>query len=132
MVVWARTDEDPARVGSFLVRTDSPGIRIERTWDHLGLRASRSDDVIFADTPVPPGATAGLQDPSLPHPKSAPPDPGFLAWNALGLAALYLGVAAAARDWLVGFLDERTPARSAGRWPRCRASRPRSGSSRPP
>jgi alkylation response protein AidB-like acyl-CoA dehydrogenase len=105
MVVWARTDEDPARVGSFLVRTDSPGISIERTWDHLGLRASRSDDVIFTDTPVPPGATVGLHDPAVP----VPMDPAFLAWNSLGLAALYLGVAAAARDWLVGFLAERTP-----------------------
>jgi alkylation response protein AidB-like acyl-CoA dehydrogenase len=105
MVVWARTDEDPARVGSFLVRSDSAGISVERTWDHLGLRASRSDDVIFTDTPVPPGATAGLHDPAFP----APPDEGFLAWNSLGLAALYLGVAAAARDWLVGFLGERTP-----------------------
>ena len=110
MVVWARTDEDPARVGSFLVRADSPGISIERTWDHLGLRASRSDDVIFTDTPVPPGATAGLHDPALPGPVLAPsPDEGFPAWNSLGLAALYLGVAAAARDWLVGFLGERTP-----------------------
>jgi alkylation response protein AidB-like acyl-CoA dehydrogenase len=105
MVVWARTDEDPARVGSFLVRSDSPGIAIEPTWDHLGLRASRSDDVTFTDTPVPPGATAGLHDPA--HP--VPPDPGFAAWNSLGLAALYLGVAAAARDWLVSFLGERTP-----------------------
>ncbi len=105
MVVWARTGEDPARVGSFLVRADSPGISIERTWDHLGLRASRSDDVIFTDTPVPPGATAGLHDPASPEPI----DPAFLAWNSLGLAALYLGVAAAARDWLVGFLGERTP-----------------------
>jgi alkylation response protein AidB-like acyl-CoA dehydrogenase len=115
MVVWARTDEDPARVGSFLVRTDSPGIAIERTWDHLGLRASRSDDVIFTDTPVPPGATAGLQEPALPGPAlpgpalARLPDEGFLAWNSLGLAALYLGVAAAARDWLVSFLGERTP-----------------------
>jgi alkylation response protein AidB-like acyl-CoA dehydrogenase len=110
MVVWARTDEDPARVGSFLVRADSPGISIERTWDHLGLRASRSDDVIFADTPVPPGATAGLHDPDPAGPASpAPPDEGFAAWNSLGLAAIYLGVAAAARDWLAGFLGERTP-----------------------
>ena len=38
-----------------------------------------------------------------------PPDEGFLAWNSLGLAALYLGVAAAARDWLVRFLGERAP-----------------------
>ncbi len=68
MVVWARTDEDPVRVGSFLVRADSPGISIERTWDHLGLRASRSDDVIFTGTPVPPGATAGLHDPAIPVP----------------------------------------------------------------
>jgi alkylation response protein AidB-like acyl-CoA dehydrogenase len=120
MVVWARTDEDPARVGSFLVRADSPGISIERTWDHLGLRASRSDDVIFTGTPVPPSATAGLHEPPLagaavpgappPGPALArPPDERFLAWNSLGLAALYLGVAAAARDWLVRFLGERTP-----------------------
>jgi alkylation response protein AidB-like acyl-CoA dehydrogenase len=120
MVVWARTDEDPARVGSFLVRTDSPGISIERTWDHLGLRASRSDDVIFTGTPVPPGATAGLHEPPLPGAAvpgatlrgpalARPPDERFLAWNSLGLAALYLGVATAARDWLVRFLGERTP-----------------------
>ena len=76
MVVWARTDEDPARVGSFLVRADSPGISIERTWDHLGLRASRSDDVIFTDTPVPPGATAGLHDPAVPAPRTPCSWPG--------------------------------------------------------
>jgi alkylation response protein AidB-like acyl-CoA dehydrogenase len=34
----------------------------------------------------------------------------LMAWNGLGLTALYLGVAAAARDWLIGFLTERTPA----------------------
>jgi alkylation response protein AidB-like acyl-CoA dehydrogenase len=105
MVVWARTDEDPVRVGDFLVRGDSPGITIEPTWDHLGLRASRSDDVIFAGTPVPAGATAGLHDPAA----AAGLDPVFLAWNSLGLAALYLGVAGAARDWLISFLHERTP-----------------------
>jgi alkylation response protein AidB-like acyl-CoA dehydrogenase len=106
MAVWARTDETPARVGSFLVRADAPGIRVERTWDHLGLRASRSDDVIFTDTPVPYGATAGLAEPG---PGAGAPVM-LLAWNALGLTALYLGVADAARDWLAGFLTERTPA----------------------
>ena len=53
----------PARVGGFLVRATSPGITIERTWDHLGLRASRSDDVIFTGTPVPYEATTGLAAP---------------------------------------------------------------------
>jgi alkylation response protein AidB-like acyl-CoA dehydrogenase len=104
MVVWARTDEDPVRVGGFIVRSDSPGITIEPTWDHLGLRASRSDDVTFAETPVPEFAVTGLAEPA-----PGPPPTAFLAWNSLGLTAIYLGVAAAARDWLTTFLAERTP-----------------------
>lgn len=106
MAVWARTDETSSRVGSFLVRSDAPGISVERTWDHLGLRASRSDDVIFTDTPVALDATTGLAEPA---PGAGAPVT-LMAWNALGLTALYLGVASAARDWLTGFLAERTPA----------------------
>jgi alkylation response protein AidB-like acyl-CoA dehydrogenase len=106
MAVWASTDEYPARVGGFLVRADSPGITTEPTWDHLGLRASRSDDVIFAGTPVPADAVAGLAEPAA---GPAPRDSPLMVWNALGLTALYLGVASAARDWLIGFLTERTP-----------------------
>lgn len=96
MVVWARVG-DTQEARGFLVRSDSPGISIERTWDHLGLRASRSDDVLFAGTPAV--ATVGSGGGAL-----------FLAWNSLGLTSLYLGVAAAARDWLVSFLTERSPA----------------------
>jgi alkylation response protein AidB-like acyl-CoA dehydrogenase len=107
MMVWASTDESPARVGSFLVRSDSAGITIEPTWDHLGLRASRSDDVILAGTTVPADAIVDLAEPT-PGPPTR--DAGLMAWNALGLTALYLGVASAARDWLIGFLNERTPA----------------------
>jgi len=96
MVVWARVG-DTQEARGFLVRSDSPGISIERTWDHLGLRASRSDDVLFAGTPAVPTAGSGG-------------GPLFTAWNSLGLTSLYLGVAAAARDWLVSFLAERSPA----------------------
>ena len=98
MVVWARVGDTQEAAG-FLVRSDAPGISIERTWDHLGLRASRSDDVLFAGTPAVPTAGSG-----------GGPLPLFLAWNSLGLTSLYLGVAAAARDWLVSFLTERSPA----------------------
>lgn len=108
--VWARTDEETPRVGAFLVRADVPGavpgLRIEPTWDHLGLRASRSDDVNLDDVRIPGDATSGLVDPTATDPRR---DPGLIAWNNLGLTALYLGVAQAARDWLITFLNERTP-----------------------
>jgi alkylation response protein AidB-like acyl-CoA dehydrogenase len=96
MVVWARLGDTQEACG-FLVRSDSPGISIKRTWDHLGLRASRSDDVLFAGAPAVPTTGSGG-------------GPLFLAWNSLGLTSLYLGAAAAARDWLVTFLTERSPA----------------------
>jgi alkylation response protein AidB-like acyl-CoA dehydrogenase len=105
MAVWARTDEEPARVGSFLVRAGSPGIAIEPTWDHLGLRASRSDDVVFTGVPVPLDAVAQLAEP-VPGRRTGG---DLTAWNSLGLTALYLGVAGAARDWLVRFLHDRVP-----------------------
>jgi hypothetical protein len=57
MVVWARVG-DTQEARGFLVRSDAPGISIKRTWDHLGLRASRSDDVLFAGTPAIP--TVGI------------------------------------------------------------------------
>src|SRR6202008_2860957 len=69
-------------------------------WDHLGLRASRSDDVNLQETPAVPARLAAPPGPAAPQ----------MAWNALGLSALYLGVASAARDWLIKFLSERTPA----------------------
>jgi alkylation response protein AidB-like acyl-CoA dehydrogenase len=104
MMVWARTDDDHPQVGGFLVRNDAPGIAIERTWDHLGLRASRSDDVILDGAPA--HGHTGLE---APRPGFSG-IPEFGAWNCLGLSALYLGVASAARDWLIKFLNERTPA----------------------
>jgi alkylation response protein AidB-like acyl-CoA dehydrogenase len=101
LVVWARTDEPEPRVGGFLVRADAPGIAIEPTWDHLGLRASASHDVVFTDVPVAEDATAGLSTPDTQRPQ--------VLTFPLALPALYLGVARNALDWLTGFLRERVP-----------------------
>lgn len=103
--VWARTDDAQPQVGTFLVRADSPGVQIESSWDHLGLRASGSHDVILDAvlTPLDHGmglAPAGAQ----------PRDTNMQAEMTVLLGALYSGVALAARDWLLSFLRERTPA----------------------
>ncbi|WP_405806701.1 acyl-CoA dehydrogenase family protein [Streptomyces sp. NBC_01187] len=107
MLVFARTDEDPVRVGTFVVRSGSSGLRVEETWDHVGLRASRSDDVVLDGVRVEADDVIGLDVPG--DTPGARPDPATGAWNALGLTALYLGVASAARDWLTRFLHERVP-----------------------
>jgi alkylation response protein AidB-like acyl-CoA dehydrogenase len=59
--VWAKTDETPVRLGLFLVRPDAEGITIEPEWDHLGMRATVSHKVIFAETPVPPALAVDLR-----------------------------------------------------------------------
>ncbi|WP_337188034.1 acyl-CoA dehydrogenase family protein [Phenylobacterium sp.] len=106
MIVWARTDEPEPRVGGFLVHRDAPGRRIEETWDHTGLRASGSHDVVFEDTPVP---LEHALAPTLPGAPPAP-DPAMAVWSPVLTAAIYNAVAGAARDWFVRWLTERTPA----------------------
>ncbi|WP_131744695.1 acyl-CoA dehydrogenase family protein [Frankia sp. Cppng1_Ct_nod] len=128
MLVWGATDpaSDPGadrsgnpaapdgpvsaepRVGTFLVPADAPGIEIVRTWDHLGMRATESHDVVFdrvyldADAAVGLTPVSGLQD-------LAAAGSMIAAWGGLAISAIYLGVAEAARDWLIGFLHERVP-----------------------
>lgn len=104
-VVFVRTDEPEVRTGSMLVPFGAPGIRIEETWDHLGLRASGSHDVVFEDVAVPGSHAVDLRPPA----GWQVPDPLQQAWSCALLAALYDGVARAAQSWLVAFLRERRP-----------------------
>jgi alkylation response protein AidB-like acyl-CoA dehydrogenase len=105
MLVYARTDEAEPRMGFFLVPAQSAGVTIEETWDQLGLRASGSHDVVFDGVIVPEANAVDVRAPAAWR-----PDPVQVAWNTLTIAALYTGVATAARDWLVKFLRERIPA----------------------
>ncbi|MET0274429.1 MAG: acyl-CoA dehydrogenase family protein [Phenylobacterium sp.] len=106
MIVWARTDEPEPRVGGFLVHKDAPGRRIEETWDHTGLRASGSHDVVFEDTPIPAEHALAPKPPGAPQ----PPDPAMAVWSPVLTSAIYNAVAVSARDWFVRWLTERTPA----------------------
>jgi alkylation response protein AidB-like acyl-CoA dehydrogenase len=104
-VVFVRTDEAETRVGNLLVPMSAPGIRIEETWDHLGLRASGSHDVVFEEVYVPGDHAVDLRQPD----EWRRPDPLQQAWSCVLLAALYDGVARAAQGWFARFLHERVP-----------------------
>ena len=106
MVVWARTDEPEPRVGGFLVHKDAPHWRIEETWDHTGLRASASHDIVFDDTPIP---FEHALSPTVPGSPPAP-DQVMALWSPVLTAGIYDAVAHAGRDAFVDWLIARKPA----------------------
>ncbi|MBO1076548.1 acyl-CoA dehydrogenase family protein [Roseomonas marmotae] len=105
MLVWARDDAEAPNIGLVLVPAGAPGLRIEESWDHLGMRATGSHDVVFEDVPLPGDHALDLRPPAA----WGAPDPAFGNWNAATLGALYTGIARAARDWTVTFLRHRVP-----------------------
>ncbi|MET3181582.1 Acyl-CoA dehydrogenase [Variovorax sp. YR750] len=114
LAVWARTDEPDPRTGVFLVPRDAPGVRVIASWDHLGLRASGSHEVVFENVAIDADHAVDLR-----RPADWAPDAGSQtdidahatqqAWMTVLLGSLYDAVAHAARDWLVGFLNRRAP-----------------------
>ncbi|MDK4725529.1 acyl-CoA dehydrogenase family protein [Rhizobium phaseoli] len=103
-LVWAHTDETPARVGTFVVANKLPGIRVIENWNSLGMRASGSHDVEYADVEIPLENVIDLVDPSI-----AQQDNRAHAAITLALTALYLGVAEAAQEAFIRFAHERVP-----------------------
>ncbi|MBO1078597.1 acyl-CoA dehydrogenase family protein [Roseomonas haemaphysalidis] len=105
MLVWARDDAESPRVGLVLVPAAAAGVRIVESWDHLGMRATGSHDVVFEDVALPADYAADLRPPA----EWGAPEATQASWNAAGLGALYSGIARAARDWTARFLRERVP-----------------------
>lgn len=104
--VWARTEEAEPRLGTFLVPAGLPGSRIVETWDHAGLRASGSHDLVLEDVLIPLNYEIDVRTPA----EWRAGDPIGLVVHGTFVAAVYDGVARAARDWLIAFLKNRKPA----------------------
>jgi alkylation response protein AidB-like acyl-CoA dehydrogenase len=104
-LTWARTAGDHPKVGWFAIPRGTPGLRVVETWDHMGMRATGSHDLILEDACVPADHMLDLRPPA----EWMDRDPAAGAWNGLMLSSLYSGIARSARDWLVGYLHERVP-----------------------
>lgn len=85
--------------GNILVARDTPGVRVEETWNALGMRLSASHDLILENVHLEAGALTNLLDLSS----------ETLAIWGLPLAALYLGIAQGARNEAVRFAKKRRP-----------------------
>lgn len=106
-LVMATIEEEgrPPRIGDFLAPSDTPGLRVEETWNALALRASGSHDLVLDDALLPADALLSAREPGQPDPRAAL----GLPWGALTLAAVYTGAARAVRDDIVHFVATRTP-----------------------
>ena len=106
LVMATVVDGDPPRRGNFLVPAGTPGVRVEETWDNLGMRGTASDDVVFTDVEVPLEALVPIDGSDVPG--------DGLGWSAFGGAAVFLGIGQAARDEAVRYARERRPNGMAG------------------
>lgn len=93
--------DEPRRRGNFILRMDTPGIRIVETSDSLGMRATASHDLELSAVDVPASAL-------VPSDGSTYPGDGR-DWGAFLGQAVFLGVATAARDVAVRYAQERRP-----------------------
>ncbi|MCA8302272.1 acyl-CoA/acyl-ACP dehydrogenase [Burkholderia seminalis] len=118
LAVWARTDEREPRVGVFLVPRDRDAdgerIRVIESWNHLGLRASGSHEVVFDDVRLPADHAVDVRAPgewavSAATHADADAQADQQAWMVVLLGSLYDAVARASRDWLVEFATTRAP-----------------------
>lgn len=104
--VWARSSDEDPLVGAWLVHKDTPGISIIEDWDHLGMRATCSHEVVFDNVLVPLDHAVNVSPWSAPQPEL---DANAFLWMSVLLSSVYDGVAQAARDWLVSWLETRKP-----------------------
>lgn len=114
LITYGAFDDGSGDVGRFAVPRDRPGIRIDETWDAIGMRATGSHDVYFEDVPVEESdllsrrSITGGGAAAKPRIEDARTGQGG-AWFPLLVAAASLGVAQAARDYAIRFARERQP-----------------------
>lgn len=106
-VVSAVVEEEgkPPQRANFLVRSGTPGLRVEKTWDALSMRAIGNDDVVLEDVWVPGEARL---------PGDGAKSGGDARGWGLVPAAVYVGIASAARDFAVAYARERRPSGATG------------------
>jgi alkylation response protein AidB-like acyl-CoA dehydrogenase len=99
-LVAARSTADSSQVSQFLVPAGD-GVRVEETWDALGMRATGSHD-LHVDVTVPASALlGGLEGLALVAAQLSP------HWMVASYAAVYVGVARAAVDAAVEHVNTR-------------------------
>ncbi len=100
---WAGAEGGPKIVHAFLPR-DQDGYRIVETWDTMGMRATRSDDVVLEDAFIPDKYIARI----VPAGGADALVLGLFAWADIGFANVYYGIVRRAIDLAVPAIKNKT------------------------
>ena len=105
VMVLARPEEttSPTAGMLILVPPDAPGRRVDRVWDTLGMRATRSDSMILEECWVPEDALLVQTDDIVPFRRDG------ANWFWASYTGVYLGIAVAAYRAIVEVVKARTP-----------------------
>lgn len=102
-VVMAVTDPAAGRGGisAFIVERDTPGLRVGKKEDKLGLRASDTAEVIFEDCEVPAGNLIGAEGEGYAQAMKT------LERGRIGIGAMAIGLGRAALDASIAYASQR-------------------------
>jgi alkylation response protein AidB-like acyl-CoA dehydrogenase len=101
--LWADAEGGPKIVHAFLPRS-ADGYRIVETWDTMGMRATRSDDVVLEGAFIPDKYVARL----VPAGGADAFVLGLFAWALMGFANVYCGMAQRAIDLALPLVKKKT------------------------
>lgn len=87
------------KVGSFLVRSELDGVKVEETWDSIAMKATGSHDLVLENVKL------NKQDLLM---YITPGDKGAQGWM-LHIPACYLGIAKAAQKYAINFATSYSP-----------------------
>lgn len=95
--VWI---EEKESIGFFLLHKDTEGLSIDETWDVMAMRGTESHDLVLDNVHV--------DDSMLVESHVGPRGKRINGW-ALHIPACYLGIAQAARDYVIQFANTHSP-----------------------
>jgi alkylation response protein AidB-like acyl-CoA dehydrogenase len=102
LVVWARTGGPGTKgISAFLVEGGTPGLKIGKHEDKLGLRASNTVPLTFEDCRIPADALLGVKDGGFRIAMMA------LDGGRIGIASQAIGIATAALEAATQYAKER-------------------------
>jgi alkylation response protein AidB-like acyl-CoA dehydrogenase len=94
---------DTREVGNFIFTHDTPGVKINPTWNANMMRLTGSHDLIMQNVEVAPEGYLGLNS------KTSPEQSACNASWGLPVAAIYFGIGRAAGKFAAKYARERTP-----------------------